>query len=52
MIVLVLAHQRLEFVGHLPAALQRGDQSALQRQLGGVAVDGGERGGLVGHEID
>ena len=49
--VLVLAHQHLELVGHLPAALQRRDQAALQRQFGRIAADGGQRGRLVRDEL-
>ena len=45
--VLILAHDALQLVGDLPTALQRGDQAALQRELGGVAVDGGQRRGLL-----
>ena len=49
--VVVLAHKHLQVVGHLPAAFQSRNQTALQRKLGGIAVDGGERSGLVGHEL-
>ena len=44
----ILAHEALQLVGELPAALQRGHQAALQRQLRGIAVHGGERRGRVG----
>ena len=46
--VLILAHQALQLIGDLTAALQRGDQAALQRQLCGVAVHGGQGRGRVG----
>jgi hypothetical protein len=43
MIVLVLADQALQLIGELAAALQRGDQPALQREFRGVAAHRGER---------
>ncbi len=51
MVVVILAHQHLQLVGHLPAAFQRRDQAALQRQFRRIAVDGRQRSRLVGDEI-
>jgi hypothetical protein len=45
MILLILAHQAFQFVGHLAPALQRRHQSALQRQFRRIAVHGGSAAG-------
>ena len=51
MVAVVLAHQPLQIVRDLPAALQRGHQAALQGHFRQIAVDGLHGCGLRGDEI-